>query len=260
MVFIDYHIHTVMSPDAKGELIDFVENAKKRGLVEIGISDHFHFSEPNYSMTLKNLPEYKRKMERAKVRSGFPLKVGLEVDYLRGYEDRIRKILSGPAFDYLIGSVHFIDGWAFDDPMQVANFQKWNIDKLYGTYFSLISQCAQSRLFDVIAHIDLIKKFGHKPKGNITGILLQTIEALKKGNLCVEVNTNGLHAPCNEIYPEKSLLKLCFEHGIPITLGSDAHSPESVGQEFDKALILLREVGYTQIARLTKRKRELIDL
>ncbi|HML02549.1 MAG TPA: histidinol-phosphatase HisJ family protein [Candidatus Bathyarchaeia archaeon] len=190
----------------------------------------------------------------------FPLKVGLEVDYIQDYEERIKKILGALAFDYLIGSVHFVDGWAFDDPTQVANFQKWNIDKLYRAYFSLIGECAQSKLFDVIAHIDLIKKFGHKPKGDITDTLIQTIEALKKGNVCVEVNTNGLHAPCHEIYPKKSFLKLCFEHGIPATLGSDAHSPENVGQEFDKALTLLREVGYTQIARLTKRKRELIDL
>jgi histidinol-phosphatase (PHP family) len=94
----------------------------------------------------------------------------------------------------------------------------------------------------------------------MTSTFLQTIESLKKGNVCVEVNTNGLHAPCNEIYPNKLFLKLCFERGIPVTLGSDAHSPESVGQEFDKALVLLREVGYARIARLTKRKRELIDL
>jgi histidinol-phosphatase (PHP family) len=249
-----------MSPDAKGELMDFVENAKKKGLTEIGISDHFHFTEPSYSMTLKNLPGYVRKIETAKIRSGFPLKLGLEVDYLKGYEDRIRKVLCGPEFDYLIGSVHFIDGWGFDDPRQTANFQKWNMDELYSTYFSLVNECAESKLFDVVGHVDLIRKFGHKPKGDMTSVFLQMIESLKKGNVCVEVNTNGLHAPCNEIYPSKFFLKLCFEHGIPVALGSDAHSPESVGQEFEKALILLQEIGYAQMAGLTKRKRGLIDL
>jgi len=260
LVFIDYHVHTAMSLDAKGEIIDFVENAKKKGLAEIGISDHFHFSEPSYSMTIKNLPEYKRKIEAAKIQSGFQLKVGLEADYLQGCEDRIRKILREPTFDYLIGSVHFIDDWGFDDPRQIANFQKWNIDKLYSTYFSLVKECAQSKLFDVIGHVDLIKKFGHRPKSDMTSIFLETIESLKKSSVCVEVNTNGLQAPCKEIYPSEFFLKLCFEHGIPVTLGSDAHSPGNVGQEFDKALELLREIGYTQIARLTRRKRESIDL
>jgi len=249
-----------MSLDAKGKPTEFIETAKKRRLTEIGISDHFHLSEPSYSMTLKSLPQYKRRLEAAKTKTGFPLKVGLEVDYVQGYEGRIRKILRDSTYDYFFGSVHFVDSWAFDDPRQVANFQKWNIDKLYAKYFSLIDECAQSKLFDIIGHIDLIKKFGYKPKRDITSIFVHTIESLKEGNVCVEVNTGGLRAPCNEIYPNKSFLKLCFEHGIPVSLGSDAHSPENVGEQFDKALTLLQEVGYTQIARLTKRKRELIDL
>jgi histidinol-phosphatase (PHP family) len=90
--------------------------------------------------------------------------------------------------------VHFVEGWGFDDPRQIVSL-KWNIDKLYGTYFSLVSECARSKLFDVIAHVDLIKKFGYKPKGDMTSIFLRTVESLKKGNVCVEVNTADF-MPC----------------------------------------------------------------
>jgi histidinol-phosphatase (PHP family) len=78
--------------------------------------------------------------------------------------------------------------------------------------------------------------------------------------MCVEVNTSGLRKPCHEIYPGQDLLKMCFDHEIPITLGSDAHSPEDVAADFDQAIKLLRQVGYNEIAKFAKRNKEFVDL
>jgi histidinol-phosphatase (PHP family) len=249
-----------MSGDAEGELTEYLKTAQARGLTEIGFSDHFHVKKQDYSMSRTKLAEYVRKVEAFKKTVDFPIKLGLEIDFISGLENEIVDVLRIANFDYVIGSVHFIDGWGFDDPKYIAEYQKWDVNKLYCAYFGLVQQCAKSRLFNIIGHADLIKKFNYRPKGDITEIYLETVEAFKKSNVCVEVNTRGLMVPCNEIYPSKVFLKMCFEAGIPITLGSDAHSPKEVGNGFSQAVKLIREVGYEKIARFSKCKMELVSV
>jgi histidinol-phosphatase (PHP family) len=259
-MLIDYHIHTVMSGDARGELTEFVHKARERGLSEIGFSDHFHVKKQSYSMSFEKLGQYVEKVTSCKEGANFPIKLGLEVDYIPSLENQIERILKEECFDYVIGSVHYVNGWGFDDPRYISEYQKWDIAELDRTYFSLIRKCAESRLFDIIGHLDLIKKFGFKPKEDMTEVFTETAEIIRQSNVCVEVNTGGLRAPCKEVYPSKLLLKACFDHGIPITLGSDAHAPENVGQDFDKALRLVRQLGFTDIARFSQRKRKLFEL
>lgn len=259
-VLNDYHIHTVMSKDAKGELEEYIETAREKGLTEIGVSDHFHLEEATSPSNPTKLIEYAKRVQTLRERTSFPVKLGIEADYIPTQEDETAKMLKTVHFDYVIGSVHFIDGWTFDNPKYLSEYQKWNIPKLYETYFDLIQRSAKSRLFDFIGHLDLIKKFGYKPKTDITDILLRTVEVLKECKICVEVNTGGLRAPCREIYPAKALLKMCFDQAVPITLGSDAHQPKDVGKDFDKALKLIKEVGYESITRFTRRKPEQVKI
>jgi len=256
-MLIDDHVHTAMSGDAKGELTEYLKIAGNRGLTEIGVSDHYHPEQPKYSMSNEKLAEYVKKVQQLKKKTDFPLKLGIEVDFIPSLESKIEKALKSTPFDYVIGSVHFINNWGFDDPKYISEYQKWDITELYETYFSLVQQCAKSQLFNIIGHPDLIKKFGYKPKTDITDVYLNTVEVLKESNVCVEVNTSGLRAPCREMYPSKQFLKMCHDNGIPITLGSDAHTPENVGKNFSQALKLIRQVGYENIARFTYRKLEL---
>jgi histidinol-phosphatase (PHP family) len=124
----------------------------------------------------------------------------------------------------------------------------------------LVQQCARSHLFDIIGHLDLIKKFGFGPKEDMAKVFVETVEVIRQSNVCVEVNTGGLRAPCKEVYQGKPLLKACFDCGIPITLGSNAHTPGNVGEDFDKALRLIKQLGYCDIARFTQRNRKLVRL
>jgi len=259
-MLIDYHIHTVMSGDAKGELTEFVQKAPERGLSEIGFSDHFHVEKQSYSMSFEKLDQYVEKVISCREDADFPIKLGLEVDYIPSLENQIERILKDKCFDYVIGSVHYVNGWSFDDPRYISEYQKWDIAELNCTYFRLIRQCAESRLFDIIGHLDLIKKFGFRPKEGMPDVFTETAETIRQSNVCVEVNTGGLRTPCKEVYPSKPLLRACFDHAVPITLGSDAHTPENVGQDFDKALRLVRQFGFTKIARFSQRERELVEL
>lgn len=246
--------------------MECVKVAASKKLEEIGISDHFAPQKlrdkldppPNYN----RLSEYVKKVNNVKrsVKDIIKLKVGVEVDFVPGFENEIRNALKGLALDYVIGSVHFIDDWAFDNPKYVSEYQKWDLAKLYERYFTTLQACAESKLFDVMGHPDLIKKFGYKPKTEITDLYVATAEVFRECNVCVEVNTSGLLYPCGEIYPNKKFLKICCDEGVQITLGSDAHTPENIGINFDKALSLIKEVGYENITTFTGRRKQLKEI
>jgi histidinol-phosphatase (PHP family) len=246
--------------DARGEFQDCVATAYRNGLSEIGFSDHFNLRKQDYSMSHTKLAEYVERVQALKKSTDFPIKLGLEVDFIPDMQRELAEFLKSKRFDYFIGSVHFIDGWGFDSPRQIAGYQEWNIDELYRVYFGLVQQCVSSGLFDIIGHADLIKKFGHWPKNDLATLYAETLDVIKENDVCVEVNTSGLRVPCKEIYPSRTFLEMCFERGIKITLGSDAHCPEDVGRDFDQASNLIGEIGFEKIIRFTHRKPEAMDL
>jgi len=255
----DYHVHTVYS-DGRRPMRDYVEQAETIRLDEIGFSDHAHFQKASWSMQLNSLPEYLYEINVLKQTSRIPVKAGIEVDFVPSKMDELMKTINRFDFDYLIGSVHHIGDWLIDSETQVHRWKGQNIDNVYQQYFALVQEMVKTRQFDIIGHIDLPKKFGFRPRNNITNLLLETAQVTSKTDMCVEINTSGLRKPCHEIYPSQDLLKTCFDHGLPVTLGSDAHSPEDVGADFDYAIKLLRQVGYTEIVKFDRRDKEFVEL
>jgi len=258
-MLIDYHIHTRFS-DGKKDFSDYVDEAVKRKIDEIGFSDHVSFEKVDWLMNVTDLPNYMNKITQLKKASKISIKMGLEVDFVPYKMDKLMRMINNFNFDYLLGSVHFIGDWLIDDEKQMHKWKKKNVDEVYQQYFALVQNMAKSELFDIVGHLDLVKKFDFRPKKDITSLLLETVEIISKSKMCVEVNTSGLRKPCREIYPSEKLIKMCFDNGLPITLGSDAHSPEEVGADFDKATDLLRKVGYVEIVRFTGRNRESVEL
>ncbi len=255
----DYHIHTTFS-DGKRPLRDYVEQAKKIRLDEIGFSDHVHFQKASWSMDLNRLTDYLREINVLKSTSEVSIKAGLEVDFVPSRVDELMRVIDEFDFDYLIGSVHHIGDWLIDTETQIDKWKGKNIDNVYRQYFVLVQEMAKTRRFDIIGHLDLPKKFGYRPKGSITSLLLETVQTISQNHMCVEINTSGLRKPCHEIYPGHALLKMCFDHAVPITLGSDAHSPEDIAADFDRATKSLRDIGYTEIVRFNKRNKESVEL
>jgi len=180
------------------------------------------------------------------------IKLGLEVDFIPGREDWIRELAGMYPWDYFLGSVHFISDWPVD--RSADDWKGQDVDERWRQYFDLWSQAARSRLFDSLAHPDLPKKFGFRPKA------FDFRSALKDVQCAIEVSTAGLRKPCREIYPSEEFLRLARELDIPITLGSDAHIPQDTGADFNKAVSLARRCGYDKICRFTQRHRELVPL
>ena len=161
--------------------------------------------------------------------------------------------------DYLIGSVHFLDGWGFDNPEFIGEYKNRDIDKIWQDYFDTIESMANSNLFDVVGHFDLIKVFKFLPNSDIKKMAYNALKAIKNSNMVVEVNAAGLRKPIKETYPSKDILELVYEMNIPITLSSDAHSVEQIGFEYDNVVNLVKSIGFDKIAIFENRERSLVN-
>ena len=256
----DYHMHTPLCQHAQGEPTEYAARAVAVGLHEIGFSDHSPMPEDDFDewrMNLDRLDDYVVAVERA--RTAYPelmIRLAMEVDYLPGYEPWVRELAGRYPWDYFIGSVHYLDnGWDIDNPSKISEWGRRDADEVWAAYVERLEQAAESRLFDILGHIDLPKKFGHFPQADVLSRYERLFGVVQKVGMAIELNTAGLRKDCREIYPSRSILEAACRKGVPITFGSDAHAPEEVGCDFDQALQLARSVGYAASCRFVGRKR-----
>lgn len=267
-MLVDYHIHTFRCGHAVGTVQDYVAAARKKGFQEFGFSEHLPLywlpeeqRDRTYALKESELPLYIAEVRAVQAANpDLAIRLGIEADYIPGYEEQLQKHLEALPLDYALGSVHFLEGWAFDDPDRLAEYQNHNIDELYQKYFKTVQRAAATGIFDIMSHPDLIKKFGFKPHLPLQELYLQTVQVFKENNVCVDVNAAGWRYPCAELYPSPEFLRLCLENEVPVTLGSDAHKPELLGEGLDRAASLLRQIGFREVATFCGRKRQLVGL
>jgi histidinol-phosphatase (PHP family) len=255
---VDLHNHTTRCNHAEGSVDDYIKRAIDLGVDVYGFSEHAPMNfDKKYRLSFEEMADYERDIEEAKERYRDEIKIllGYEVDYLKGYIDS--RVLESNV-DYLIGSVHFLDKWGFDNPEFIGGWQSREIDDIWQEYFDAIESMAKSRYFDIVGHLDLIKVFKYLPKRDVKSIAEDALKAIKKSDMVLELNGAGLRKPIGEIYPSKELLELAYELDISITFSSDAHSVEQVGFGYSEATKLAREVGYSEAIFFENRDRRVI--
>jgi histidinol-phosphatase (PHP family) len=259
----DYHIHTKLCNHAYGEVEDYIEYAINLGLKEIGFADHMPVMlEPQLCMSYKQLPEYIEKIHEVQERYKglITIKLGCEMDIVNERSEEIRKIIKDYPFDYVIGSIHYLDGWPFDQVQYQEVFTSKDIDSIYDRFFTVMCEAIMTGLYDIAGHIDNIKRMGYRPQGSLDNYYVKVAESLKSMNMSCEVNTGGFDNPCGEAYPSLEFLRVLHSYDIPVTFGSDAHRPHHVGRYFDRALLMLQEVGYDNVVVFDKRVRRKIPI
>ena len=259
----DYHLHTPLCRHAIGWPVDYARRALELELPEIGFSDHSPM--PSYfddwRMLDSDLPRYFEAVEEARSACPtLPIRLGLEVDWLEGGESWIASLSQRAPWDYLIGSVHYLGDWNFDNPAEVARFSDFGIAEAWDRYWQLFAQAARSGFFDIMAHPDLVKKFRHQPGGDLRRYYEPAVQACLDAGVAIEINTAGLFKPIAEMYPAPGFLTLAAAAGVPLTINSDAHTPEEVGRAFPAALTLAQQTGFTQLARFQQRQRTLLPM
>ena len=258
-MIIDLHNHTPLCNHAEGKISEYIENAIKSGTKVFGFSDHAPMDfDTEYRMKFDEMKGYEAEVlkNKQKYKDKIEILLGYEVDYLKGHIDS--RVVNADV-DYLIGSVHFIDEWGFDNPEFIGRYKSEDIDEIWQKYFNATKEMAESGLFDIVGHLDLIKVFKFMPNKDINELAKETLLAIKKADMVLEINVAGYRKPIGEAYPSPELLKEAYKMEIPITFGSDAHKPEQVSLYNDEVINMAKNVGYTKCAFFRNRKREFLD-
>ncbi|HET8564954.1 MAG TPA: histidinol-phosphatase [Solirubrobacterales bacterium] len=272
----DYHLH--LRPDEEGTGFEryfttenverYTDAAAAAGIEELGVSEHVY----RFRAAL-DLWRHPLWVENAvddidaycEFVRGTPLRLGIECDFIPGAEERIASLLEARDFDYVVGSVHFIGEG--DAAVDHEGFDVWegdgDADEIWRRYFEQVAAAARSGLFDILAHPDLVKVWGRSrplPDRDLHAFYVPAVEAIAESGIAVEVSTAGIRKPVGELYPSRRFAEMCVEAGASFALSSDAHLPEQVGFEYDRAVDFLSEVGIDEICVFEQRRRSLAPL
>ena len=256
---VDYHTHSLLS-DGHSSYEVMVRTAIEKGLDEIGFSDHVCLKPVIWALQEIDLPVMTHQIFeiREKYSHLITVRYGIELDYFPGREEELSRIIESLPLDYVIGSLHFIGDWNFDGDQSL--YGKWSNDHLYGMYYDLVRQAASSRLFDILGHLDIIKKFAVYPESDLTHLYEDTARVIHESGVVVELNTGGYDRPCAEFNPGPQWLEILHNHRVPVTLTSDAHHPDQIARHYQSAIELLKKTGYHEITTFNRRKRGVLRI
>ena len=268
----DYHLHLRTderenTPErffTPANVERYREAAEARGIAELGVAEHIYrftaaleiWQHPFWrEFTHDDIDDY-----CGFVREETDLKLGIEMDFIPGREDRIANVLEAREWDYVVGSVHFLR----DHSIDTEDYSIWgageSAEKIWRRYFETVAESARSGLYDIIGHPDLVKVWGKvapRPDGDLRRYYEPAVEAFLDADVAVELSTAGWRKPVAEQYPAVPFLEMLVDAGCPIALSSDAHQPDQVGFEYERAVELLESVGVREIAVFEGRERRL---
>ncbi len=255
-VYYDSHMHTPLCKHAYGQPIAYAETGRRRGLR--GIIMTCHSPMPNgfsssVRMSPEEFPDYLELVEMSaqEMDGRFDLLLGLESDWFPGMESWLEELHGRAEFHFILGSVHpFL-------PEYKDMFYRGDIVEFQKQYFVHLAEAAETGLFDCLSHPDIVKVMtAHDWNFDK---LVETVDAvltrIARTGVAMELNTSGLHKNYPEMNPGFPMLKMIRQHGIPVVIGSDAHRPRRVGEDFEFALESMREAGFDEVAYFKERKR-----
>ncbi|WP_078546003.1 histidinol-phosphatase [Litchfieldia alkalitelluris] len=266
----DYHNHLERGTLTLPYLKQFTDEAAQKKIEHFGISEHaYHFYQTKNILSnpwvderrFYDMKDYVALFQQA-WNQQIDVKMSIEMDYTPGKHQEMKEFIKAYDFDYVIGSIHWVDDFGID----LAEYRKeWDRRDLFNTYekyFDQVVTLAESNLFDIVGHLDLVKIFKYIP--NDVEFLLHQYDrattALANSKTCVEISTAGLRKPIGELYPDPRLLQMCFDKKIPIVLSSDAHVPGDVGADYDQAIDLAKSIGYDSLVTFEKGERKEVPI
>jgi histidinol-phosphatase (PHP family) len=261
----DYHTHTYRCGHAVGTLREYIEAAIAKGIDEIGLTDHVWLyyldpaqRDPGWAMPEQDFDGHYAEMValRDEYRGRIAVRVSVEADYIEGREDDLARMLRRYDFDYVLGSVHFMDGWLMDHPDFAHRFRQERVAEIYRRYYRKLRNAVRLGLFDLLAHFDLPKKFGDLPEEDVADAVGETLDLVREHDLAIELSSAGFRKPIGESYPSDVILREMHRRNIPIAFSSDAHAPEEVGAGYDQLLAAAARAGYTETVTFEGRTRK----
>jgi histidinol-phosphatase (PHP family) len=250
-------VHTTFS-DGTGSVAECIEQAIAVGLPEIGIADHLSPQQPSPwampTIPLTQLERYVAEVRDAASRyDEITVLLGIEADYAPEHEPQLRALLDAWPFDYVIGGVHAVDGFDFDDAAYRHDPRWSEADALFAAYYGSVRRAAEFGGFDVIAHLDYIGLWGHTPGPAVSDAIAAALDAIAASGAALELNTDRFSDPAGVMYPSDNLLRAAGARRIPLVISSDAHAAVQVGQLWSEATERALRAGFGRALRLSDR-------
>ena len=261
-VYYDTHMHTPLCKHAYGEPEDYARAALDRGLKGIIVTCHNPTENnawnANSRMAVAQFDDYVGLVERARrsLIGRADVRLGLESDYAPGMEPWLEKLHSLADLHYVLGSIH----------PHCAQYQERYLDadllSYQRTYFDHIAMAAETGLFDAISHPDLVKNVDPDQwhLDQVLDDVRACLDRIAAAGVAMELNTSGLHKAVQEMNPGVEILSEMHRRNIPVVIGSDAHTPDRVGADFELALDTLKEVGYSNVSIFLDRRRTDLEI
>lgn len=262
----NFHMHSKYC-DGKGELMDYIEQARALGMISIGFSSHAPVNFPcKWCMPSDQLGTYLKEIDDLKSSvTDIEIYRSLEVDYIPG---RITPAQFNNTLDYTVGSIHFVDEWPDGTPWEIdgqhtlfleglEKIFKGDMRSVIARYFELTREMVQTSEPTIVGHLDKIKiqnpgdKFFRESDAWYRAEVAKTVDVIHKSRSVVEVNTRGIYQKkSSETYPSPWILEMLHAKNIPVTISSDAHHPSDIINRFSGAASLLSDIGFESITIL----------
>lgn len=266
----DLHTHHYRCGHAEGTIRDYIEAAIKADLQVIGISDHSPYfahekdqAKPNIAMAKSEFPNYVNEVLQLKeeYRGKIEVLLGVESDFFPEHIELYRQIYAQYPFDYIIGSVHHTDGVSIFDKKRFLKVSEENKRQQKERYNELIRQSAESGLFQVLGHIDALKAYYPALCEVRTDQKVdEALRAIAKHGVSIEINTSGKSKACGGWYPADDILERACHYGVDVTLGSDSHVPERVGDELEDVRQKLKDIGFKHWVFYRQKQKQIMPL
>lgn len=239
---IDLHVHSEFSIDSQSELESIAKVAKSRGLKYVGINDHYEmrFGKLKYGFDTEEFLRAARSVKS-------------EVSILKGVEwgwDCEGEIPNFDGFDYVSLSVH-----RCDEPTE-------KIEACYENILKRMIRCVEMADFDVLDHFDFVRRYmpGTPPMpDHLRPLAYEVLRIISEKGSAIELNTEGFSI-FGKPHPPIWILKAMLKMRIPLTIGSDAHNLDDIGRDVDKALNLIRDIGFKEVVIFKNREMEALGI
>ena len=264
MITFDYHSHNERCGHAVGTLEDYVQQAINLGLTHFGMSDHGpaywlegDHAQPGIQMAVSELPNYVAEAAMLKERYAdqIALVVGIEADFIEGHEEKLAGWLAAHPFDYVLGSVHYCLGRSVFDQRR---WREQDPETVFRDYYRQVVCAARSGLFDILSHLTVIESYSPPiPEALAAELYPKVAAAIAQAGCVVEVNTSGYrkHPDLDMPFPNAALLRELIARGVPLTFGSDCHTPQEIHFAREKVQMLLRTLGVSPEVQPNRVKR-----
>ena len=253
----DFHSHV-----ARSSALAMAQKAKAIALPVLGLSEHIFLMKEARPLLeymplegpLLSFSEYVQAVQQAAQATGVDVRLGMEVDFIPGKNEQMHALLQDYPWDFLIGSIHEIDGLLFE---KASKGERKEGEALWTRYFTLLREAINSGYFSVVSHPVRMRTQNPFLPRNFDEELDRLASEAKQRDIALEINGYDVLNYPNLVF---RLATACKRHATPISIGSDSHIPEQLGQPYQQSLEIVRRAGITKVRTWKQRVAEEYDI